>query len=175
AAGPWCASTPCLFLPGQVTRSDMMGDLGVRQMGPQEVDIISIVRPITKYAATVMEPERIRYHLEKAVHLARAGRPGPVWIDIPLDVQATTVEEESLAPFDPSELPPAGDAARLPEQVGEAIALLNRAERPVLIAGHGIRLGGAQAEFAALIERLGVPVVAALPNGCDLLPFDHPL
>ncbi len=109
-AGAWLDSTPCLFVSGQVKRPDRMFDaqgqpLGMRQLGVQEVDIVSIVKPITKYAVTILDPQTIRYHLEKAVYLARSGRPGPVWIDIPLDVQASPIEPDQLAGFDPAELP----------------------------------------------------------------------
>ena len=105
-AGAWLDSTPCLFISGQVKRPDRMFDsegrpLGMRQLGVQEVDIVSIVRPITKYAVTVVDPSSIRYHLEKAIYLARSGRPGPVWIDIPLDVQAYPLADaHALAGFD---------------------------------------------------------------------------
>src|SRR6266542_226371 len=100
-AGAWLDSTPCLFISGQVKRADRMyaadgTPLGVRQVGVQEVDIISIVHSITKYAVTIDDPQSIRYHLEKAVHLALTGRPGPVWIDIPIDVQASPIEAETL-------------------------------------------------------------------------------
>ena len=78
-----------------------MAPLGMRQLGVQEVDTVSIVRPLTKYAVTIMDPASIRYHLEKAVHLAWHGRPGPVWIDIPLDVQAAPIDENALQGFDP--------------------------------------------------------------------------
>src|ERR1700680_306930 len=96
-AGAWLDSTPTFFISGQVERPDRMFDaagnpLGMRQLGVQEVDIVSIVKPITKYAVTVLDPTEIRYHMEKAVYLARTGRPGPVWIDIPLDVQGAPVE-----------------------------------------------------------------------------------
>ncbi|MHB1744187.1 MAG: thiamine pyrophosphate-binding protein, partial [Acidobacteriaceae bacterium] len=99
-AGAWLDSTPVLFISGQVKRPDRMFDaegkpLGMRQLGVQEVDIVSIVRPITKYAVTVLDPCSIRYHLEKAVYLARTGRPGPVWIDVPLDVQAFPLDDLS--------------------------------------------------------------------------------
>src|ERR1700733_6721840 len=110
-AGAWLDSTPVLFVSGQVKRPDRMFDartnepLGMRQLGVQEVDICSIVRPITKYAETVLEQGDIRYHLEKAVFLAINGRPGPVWIDIPLDVQASPINELDLRGFDPAELP----------------------------------------------------------------------
>src|ERR1700704_2025150 len=109
-AGAWLDSTPCLFVSGQVKRPDRMFDaqgnpLGMRQLGFQEVDIVSIVKPITKYAVTVLDPVTIRYHLEKAAYLARSGRPGPVWIDIPLDVQASPIDTGMLAGFDPAESP----------------------------------------------------------------------
>jgi acetolactate synthase-1/2/3 large subunit len=100
-AGAWLDSTPALFISGQVKRADLKRESRVRQMGVQEVDIVSIVSPITKYAVTVMNPEDIRFHLEKAVHLARHGRPGPVWIDIPLDVQGASIEPTYLRGYDP--------------------------------------------------------------------------
>src|SRR5215831_7078104 len=98
-AGAWLDSTPMLVLSGQVKRADLKRDRGVRQMGVQEIDITGIVGPITKYAVTVIEPERIRFHFEKALHLARSGRPGPVWLDIPLDVQAAQIDPEQLDGF----------------------------------------------------------------------------
>src|SRR6201993_4090825 len=109
-AGAWLDSTPLLVISGQVKRADRMyrpdgTPLGVRQRGSQEVDIVSLVKPITKYALTIEDAQSIRYHLEKAIHLARTGRPGPVWIDIPIDVQASPIEPKSLRAFDPSELP----------------------------------------------------------------------
>src|SRR5262249_1719132 len=103
-AGAWLDSTPCLFISGQVKRADSMlrpgsTPLGVRQVGVQEVDIVSIVRPISKYAVTVNDPQTIRYHLERALYVAQTGRPGPVWIDIPLDVQGAPVDEATLIGF----------------------------------------------------------------------------
>ncbi len=103
-AGAWLDSTPMLIVSGQVKRADLKRDTGVRINGVQEVDIVSIVKPITKYAVLVLEPRDIRYHLEKAVYLAKTGRPGPVWIDIPLDVQASPIDVDSLHGFDPAEL-----------------------------------------------------------------------
>jgi acetolactate synthase-1/2/3 large subunit len=99
--GAWIESVPLLIISGQVKRADLMGDSGVRQMGPQEVDIVSMVRPITKYAVTVRDPSEIRFHLEKAVHLATNGRRGPVWLDIPLDVQNAMIEPGTLSGFVP--------------------------------------------------------------------------
>jgi acetolactate synthase-1/2/3 large subunit len=170
-AGAWLDSTPCLFLSGQVKRSDLMGTLGIRQLGVQEVDIVSIVTPITKYAVTVTAPTSIRYHLEKAVYLARTGRPGPVWIDIPLDVQAAPLAPDSLEAFAPLQAAP---PAELAEQVAQAIELLNQAERPIVLAGNGIRLAGAQEDFFRLIERLGLPLLTTW-LAMDLVPEEHEL
>lgn len=172
-AGAFLDSTPCVFISGQVKRPDMKAKTGVRQMGVQEVDIVSIVSPITKYAVTVMDPSAIRYHLERAVYIAQSGRPGPVWIDIPLDVQASTVEPAQLDGF----VPETEDAAAPSfdrNAVAKVIELLNAAERPILLAGNGIRLSRAQSEFRALIERLGIPVLTTW-LAVDLLPFDYPL
>ena len=178
-AGAWLDSTPCLFVSGQVKRPDRMFDaagrpLGMRQLGVQEVDIVSIVRPITKYAVTILDPLTIRYHLEKAVQLARSGRPGPVWIDIPLDVQAAPIEAETLAGFDPAELPVALRDPGFDEQVDRIADQLDRAERPLLFAGNGIRLAQAEREFAELIRRLKIPVVATW-CAADLIASDDPL
>jgi len=173
-AGAWLDSTPVLFISGQVKRTDMMKDRGVRQMGFQEIDIVSLVRPITKYAVTVMDPSSIGYHLEKAVRLARHGRPGPVWIDVPLDVQAAMIDERNLQAFDASELPPITDEEALAEKVARAIELLNKAERPVILAGNGIRLSNALDDFLGLIGELNIPVLTTW-KAADFLPGDHPL
>ncbi len=176
-AGAWLDSTPTLFVSGQVKRPDRMFDstgqpLGMRQLGVQEVDIVSIVQPITKYAVTVLDPAEIRYHLEKAVYLAMHGRPGPVWIDIPLDVQAAPVDNaESLRAFDPSELAAQPGASDLELEIGRLIKKLNQAERPLLFAGNGIRLARAEREFEQLRKLLGVPTVATW-CAADLVPSD---
>jgi acetolactate synthase I/II/III large subunit len=173
-AGAWLDSTPVLFISGQVKRNDMTGGRGVRQMGFQEIDIVSLVRPITKYAVTVMDPSSIAYHLEKAVSLARHGRPGPVWIDVPLDVQAAMIDERSLQGFEASELPPIADGKDLPEKVSRAVDLFNQAERPVILAGNGIRLSKGLEEFLRLIGELHIPVLTTW-KAADFLPEDHPL
>ena len=181
-AGAWLDSTPVLFISGQVKRPDRMFDaegnpLGMRQLGVQEVDIVSIVRPITKYAVTVLDPASIRYHLEKAVYLARTGRPGPVWIDVPLDVQAFPLDDpSSLKGFDPAEMAPpwVGAMAALQEQVRQAIVALNKSERPLLFAGNGIRLARAEKEFHELRRLLNIPI-AATWCAADLVPSDEPL
>lgn len=177
-AGAWLDSTPTLFLSGQVKRPDRMFDaagnpLGMRQLGVQEVDIVSIVRPITKYAVTVLDPADIRYHLEKAVYLALHGRPGPVWIDIPLDVQAAQIPDPAtLRAFDPAEIETT-PITGLAEQVSQLIDRLNAAQRPLLFAGNGIRLARAEAEFAQLRALLGIPTVATW-CAADLVPSDDP-
>jgi len=174
-AGAWLESTPCLIISGQVKVADMKGALGVRQIGPQELDIVSIVETITKYAVTVTDPGSIRYHLEKAVYVAKGGRPGPVWIDIPLDVQAAQVEPPALRAFDPgTAIRSKPKRAELTKPAAETILLLNAAKRPVLLAGNGVRLAGAEKAFLQLVSLLGIPVLTTW-MGTDLLWDEHPL
>jgi len=175
-AGGYLDSTPMLVLSGQAKRADLKGSTGVRQMGVQEVDIVSMVAPITKYAVTVMEPSDIRYHFEKAVHLATTGRPGPVWLDLPLDVQGAMIDESAMRAYDPAEDAIQGVASKdaLANAVRRTIDLLNAAERPVLFVGNGVRLAGARAGLRALIDRLGLPVLTTWPAH-DMVPDDHPL
>jgi acetolactate synthase-1/2/3 large subunit len=180
-AGAWLDSTPTLFISGQVKRPDRMFDsegkpLGMRQLGVQEVDIVSIVKPITKYAVTVLDPRQIRYELEKAVHLATSGRPGPVWVDIPLDVQAAPIDIEKLTGFQPDRAYASANGAggNLTQEVSKIIEQLNQSERPLLFAGNGIRLARAEQEFAELIRLLKIPVVATW-CAADLIASDDPL
>jgi acetolactate synthase I/II/III large subunit len=174
-AGAWIESIPLLIISGQAKRSDLVGDRGVRQMGVQEVDIVSVVKPITKYAEMVREAADIRYHLERAVYEAKAGRMGPVWIDIPLDIQASKVDWSSLAGFEPPPSLPAEE--RRPKLQAKAAAIIdkiNAAKRPVLLAGHGIRLANAGDVFRDVYESLGIPVLTTW-NAMDLIPDTHPL
>lgn len=172
-AGAWFDSMPCLFISGQAKRADLSRDSGVRMLGVQEVDIVPIVRSITKYAVTVEEPSSIRYHLERALHLAFTGRRGPVWIDIPLDVQAAQIEPASLPGFaPPSQASDTED--RISVQVKELLDLLRAAERPVLVAGNGIRIAGAVADFHRALMILRAPVLTTW-LGMDLIPDQHPL
>ncbi len=168
----WLDSTPVMFVSGQAKRSDLIGDSGLRQLGVQEIDIVSIVDSITKYAVTIMEPTEIRYHLERALYLAKNGRPGPVWIDVPLDVQASEIDVESLRGFDAPAADPEPDGVAM--SVARTLALLQAAERPVILAGNGVRVADALGEFERVVERLGVPVLTTFP-GLDLIPDDHPL
>jgi acetolactate synthase-1/2/3 large subunit len=170
-AGAWIDSTPLMILSGQAKRKDLLAGKGVRQMGIQEVDIVSLVKPITKYAVTVLEPESIRYHLEKAYHIACNGRQGPVWLDLPLDVQGAVIDETKLRGFHLSEEMQEQAISALPELVDEVIALLNNSERPVLLAGRGIRLAKAIVDFYRVIESLKIPVLTTW-RLADSLPED---
>jgi acetolactate synthase-1/2/3 large subunit len=165
-------STPCLFISGQAKRPDLKMDSGVRQMGSQEVDIVAMVSPVTKYAVMVLEPTEIRYHLERAWHEATSGRKGPVWLDVPLDVQAAMVDEASLAGLIPE--PRAVDPARLDEAVSQIVALLNAAERPALLVGNGVKLAGAQDVLQRFAEANEVPMLLTWKT-IDCLGSDHPL
>jgi acetolactate synthase-1/2/3 large subunit len=174
-AGAWLDSTPVLFISGQVKRADLKRDSGVRILGVQEIDIVSLVRSITKYAVTIDDPASIRFHLEKAVHLALSGRRGPVWIDIPLDVQAAQIDPGALAGFKPDAEPDKTKAAsQLRQEVGQLVQMLNTAKRPVFLAGNGIRAAGAENIFMEVVEALGIPVLATW-LGFDLIPDAHPL
>lgn len=149
--------------------------LPLRQFGDQELDIVPIVSTITKYAAMVTDPRTIRYHLEKAIYLARSGRPGPTCLDIPLDVQAMMIDPDELAPgFDPAEIDEPWKRTNVAQAAREIIAALRKAKRPVIFAGGGVRLSGAHADFLRLIEKLGVPVVTGW-NAHDVIWNDHPL
>jgi acetolactate synthase I/II/III large subunit len=126
---------------------------------------------ITKYAVCVQDPASIRYHLERALHEAVTGRPGPCWLDIPMDVQASSVDEQGMAGFTPA---PRGCPDDLTDACAEVIDRLSAASRPVIMAGSGVRLAGSAAPFRELVERLGIPVTTAW-TAHDLLPSDHPL
>lgn len=172
--GAWLDSIPMLIVSGQVKRETIKPTEKLRQLGVQELNIVDIVRPITKYAVIITKPEEIRYHLEKAVHLAKSGRPGPVWIDVPLDVQASYIEESSLVGFPSRELKPLFDKSKLVEQVGETLKLLCSSKRPVIFAGGGVRLSGAQELLLKLAERFKIPILTAM-SANDLVHSDHKL
>lgn len=171
-AGAYLESTPVFVVSGQVKRLDMINDQGIRQQGMQEFDIISVVKPMTKYAALVDDPQMIRYHMERALYEATHGRKGPVWLDIPLDVQATMIDEDSLIGYTPFVVPT--DEDFIEKKALEAIERINKAGRPVLLAGNGIRLSDAIDEFSELIKELNIPVLTTW-NGIDLLEDTDPL
>jgi acetolactate synthase-1/2/3 large subunit len=175
--GAWTDSIPMLVLSGQVKRETCMQNYGItnmRQLGDQEVDIIRMVKGITKYSVWVNEPETIAYHLERAWYLARIGRPGPCWLDIPVDVQSAQIDETKLRHYDPSEDQLPYDPAQAPAQVAEVLEKIAQAKRPVLMVGSGVRLAGAAKVFREVIERLGIPVTTAW-TAIDMLPTGHPL
>jgi len=175
--GAFVDSVGMLVISGQVKRETTVRHTGLplRQFGDQELDIEELVRPITKYAVMVTEPRSIRYHLEKALYLATSGRPGPVWLDIPLDVQAAMIDPDDLDPgFDPTELDEPWKATDLAASAEAILERVQRASRPVVFAGSGVRLSGAHAQFLRLIDRLGIPVVTGW-NAHDALWNDHPL
>ena len=173
--GGWLDSIPMLILSGQVrydTTARSTG-LNIRAMGDQEFDITRAVGCMTKYAEMVTDPARIRYCLEKAIHLAQAGRPGPCWLDIPLNIQGAYIETEAMTGYDPGE-----DTEKVPkvteEQVQFILKKLRESRRPVLNAGNGIRIAGAAEVFRRVAEKLNIPVVTGW-NSIDLMEDEHPL
>ena len=173
--GQWTDSVPVLYISGQIKQSNSLyhqPGLKLRQLGDQECDITRVVGPITKFAQTLRDPKDVKRLLDQAVHIARSGRPGPVWLDVPMDVQGALVDPAELGDYDPAgdDQPTDPDAG---PKLAQAWALLQKAQRPVLLAGHGIRIAKALPAFLKLVERLGVPVLGTF-NGMDLLPTDHP-
>lgn len=184
--GAYTDSIAMIVLSGQVKRETLRARAPVklRQLGDQEVDIVAMVRPITKFAALVENPNDIRYLLEKALWLATTGRPGPVWLDIPIDVQATPIDPEALHGFDPRvegygsdyALPAehgwlAGEPLR--EAARSVVDSLRKAERPVILPGTGVRISGTRDLFLHLADRLGIPIAPGW-NAQDLVDDDHP-
>lgn len=170
-AGAYYDSTPVIFISGQAKRADLVNDQNIRQFGIQETDIVSIAKSISKYAVQIKEPEDIRYELEKAASIAVNGKPGPVWLDIPLDIQATQIDIESLTGYDVSEL---REYHCKKEDIDKTIELFNKAKRPALILGNGIRLAGGVHQARELYELLNSPVMTSW-NGVDLIEDSHSL
>lgn len=174
--GAYVDSLPVFVVSGQVRWETLVRSTGLplRQLGDQELDIVKMVKTITKYAEMVTDPKTIRYHLERALHLATSGRPGPVWLDIPMNVQGALIEPDALVGYDPKEDAPTWQTADLAAACRQTLELLARAKRPVVIPGAGIRVSGQHGEFLRFVERLGVPVATAW-NAHDVLPDSHPL
>ena len=170
----WQDNIPCLFISGQIMKNQTIRNSGLplRQVGVQESDIVGIVNTITKYSVMINEPNEIKYHLQKAVYLARNGRKGPVWLDIPLDVQSAYINESELKTFCvdehyPKNSPKQRDLSFLQKAIAES-------SRPIIVAGQGIRLAGAIKDFKIFIEKTRIPYVTS-HLGIDLLPYNHPL
>jgi len=181
--GGWLDSIPMLILSGQVrydTTARWSG-VGIRAMGDQEFDITKAIGCMTKYSEMVIDPLKIRYCLEKAIYLAYSGRPGPTWLDIPLNVQGAYVETEELAGFDPAayeaeqEKMGLGLPGRVTDETAkEIIEKIRHAKRPVLNAGNGIRIAGAYDVFQRVVRKLGIPVVTGW-NSQDCMVTEDPL
>jgi len=180
--GAWTDSVPMLVISGQVKRETCMRAqkiTGLRQLGDQEVDIIGMVTNITKYAVLVDDPLSIRYHLERAWYLAQNGRPGPCWLDIPVDVQAATIDPAGLRGYDPIEdnlaqkTGSAADLSKLSSACRNVLQRIRNAKRPVILAGTGVRAAHAVTEFDELVHRLSVSVTTAWTH--DLIASDDPL
>lgn len=174
--GGWLDSIPMFILSGQVKRetTTWSTEVPLRQLGDQEYQIVESVRNMTKYAHMVTDANEIAYHLEKALYLSKAGRGGPVWLDIPLDIQAAPIETEELKHFNPEEcmeeIPPKFEKAT----AQEILQKITEAKRPLILAGTGIRLGGAHDDFIKLVDKLQIPVVTAW-NAHDTLWDSHPM
>lgn len=166
----WIDSTPMIVISGQSKRADLVGDKGVRQIGSQEVQIIPMVRAVTKYAVQILEPTEIRYHMEKAYHEATTGRPGPVWLDIPLDVQAVMLDEQNLTGYEPEDTA----EADISDVVLKTAGLLKQAVKPLILAGNGIKLADATELFHSLMKKLWIPVETTW-KAIDMLGEEDPL
>lgn len=179
--GAWTDSTPMMIISGQVRYDTTIAGVGLpnlRQMGDQECDIIRMVTGICKYALTITDPLDIQYHLQKALYLCQQGRPGPVWLDIPMNVQGALIDVAALRHFDAAfdeTLPAIAAIPSIEAGVVQTILeKLQHAKRPVILVGAGIRIAAAHAEFLRLLETLKIPVVTAW-NAHDVLDDAHPL
>lgn len=170
--GAWLDSTPVFFISGQAKTADLKGNSGLRMLGNQEADIVSIVTPITKRAITLTDPQAVAETFDELEHAALTGRRGPVWLDVPMDVQAMQIDPAQLRR---ASLPPAPPPnPELTQAVERTLSLLQSAKRPGILAGHGIRMAGATQAFRALFERAGIPVMPTW-LAMDLIEDDHPL
>ncbi len=173
--GAFVDSIGMVVISGQVKYETTVRSTGLplRQYGDQELDIEELVRPVTKYCAMVTDPQTIRYHLEKAFYLAKSGRPGPCWLDIPLNVQGAQIDPDSLPGFDPAEIEEPWKKTDLAQAAKEIFAKIQRAKRPVVFVGSGVRLSGEHHAFLKLVDKLGIPVVTAW-NAHDAIWNAHP-
>jgi acetolactate synthase I/II/III large subunit len=169
----WADSIPCLIIVANEQTRHAREDNPLRMWGVQGVDGVAMVQNVTKYAVRVTDPTRILYELEKAYHIATSGRPGPCWIDVPMDVQSAIVDETELAEFEPEKATDRSTST-LPDDVRAVREALAQAKRPVIWLGHGIRLAGAMDELASLMELVRVPYLVSWA-GIDMVDSNHPL
>jgi acetolactate synthase I/II/III large subunit len=175
--GQWLDSIPGLYISGQVKQSTTIAacpQLSLRQLGDQEADIKNIVQSITKYFVTIIDARDVKYEIDKAISIAFSGRPGPVWIDIPLDIQGAIVDETSFREFNPFESKDDIDHALIDIQIQQLLQKISVAQSPVIYVGNGIRLAKREQQFVTLAEQLCIPVVTSI-SGSDILWHDHPL
>ena len=171
----WFDSIPVLLISGSVNTFEAKGNLGVRQKGFQETDTVEIVKPITKYSKKINDPTKILYELEKAVSIATSGRPGPVFLDIPVDVQRAEVNQENLDHYDNNSRPLELDTnSELVAKAKDTLNLLAKAKRPIFIAGFGISIANAKNEFLKFVENWGIPTVPSWST-LDLMVHNNPL
>jgi acetolactate synthase-1/2/3 large subunit len=173
--GAWVDSLGMIVISGQVKWETLVRstNLPLRQLGDQEIDIVKVVEPITKYAVMVTDANSIRYHLERALYLAKSGRPGPCWLDIPMNVQGAFIDPEALPAYDPVEDRIQYSTPDLPQVCEEIVLRLKASQRPVILAGSGIRLGKSHQSFIQLVDSWGIPVVTAW-NAHDVIWNEHP-
>ena len=164
----WNDSIPLLILSGQAKTATLVGNTGMRQRGTHEVNIVPIVKPVTKYAVTVMDAKKIRYHLEKALYLAKNGRPGPVWLDIPLDIQQAQIKPDELEAYVPEK------QQEYDYKLDELLSFLNSSKRPIFIAGYGLKLSKQNKLFLKLADEFNIPIVTP-KNGFDMIANDNRL
>lgn len=175
--GQWLDSIPGLYISGQVKQPTTIAacpELNLRQLGDQEADIKSMVQSITKYCVTITDVKDVKYELDKAIYIALNGRPGPVWVDVPLDIQGAMVDESTMREFDPSEIHDNIDHGLIDKQIEELLAKIEEAKSPVIYVGNGVRLAKRENEFIKIAEHLQIPVVTAI-SGSDIIWYDHPL
>lgn len=171
----WQDSIPIIIISGQSKSSQTIkkSQLPLRQFGVFEVDIIPVIKSLTKFSVMVTNPEKIRYYLEKAFYIAKSGRPGPVWIDVPLDVQGADIDPKKILAFERTELSQTHNKKKiLNKKLEKVLDLLKLSRKPVILAGNGIRLSNAVEDFLILIKKLKIPVVTAI-NGTDVISTDN--
>jgi len=171
-ASAWAESIPVLFISGQAKRETLIRNSGLRQSGSQEVNILAMVKSITKFSAQILEPQDIVYNIQKAITIAISGRPGPVWLDIPVDVQGSDITTaETFTPvncyYEPKQI-------HMADNVNKTLQLLEDSQRPIILAGYGIQASAAEEEFTKLVKILGIPVLTTW-KAIGLMTEDDPL